>query len=152
MKRAIRPWRGTGIRPLEDLYGEMDNLVQHFFGDEASGARKDFTPSLNVSEDEAGYEVTVDLPGLKPEDVSVELHENQLTISGRRESEHEETTKTYHRVERSTGEFRRVVNLPATVDDSKISADFDHGVLRINLPKSDKLKPTRIQIKSTNGA
>jgi HSP20 family protein len=149
MTRSLRPWRGTGIRPLDDLYKEVDSLVQHFFGDEGSGnGTREFLPSINVAETDQGYEITVDLPGMKPEDVSVELHENQLTISGKREAEQEETGKRFHRVERRYGEFRRVITVPTPVDESKIAADYQQGVLKVFLPKSEKVKPTRIPIKT----
>lgn len=148
MTRALRPWRGTGIRPLDDLYKEMDSLFQNFLGDEGRGlAQGEFVPHLNVAETEGSYEVTVDLPGLKPEDVNVELHDGQLTLSGKRHFEKEETGKTYHRVERRSGEFRRTIALPAAIDESKVNADFADGVLKVSLPKSEKVKPTRIQIK-----
>ncbi len=147
MTRALRPWRGTGIRPLDDLYKEMDSLFQNFIGDEGRLSQTDFVPHVNIAETEAAYEVTADLPGLKAEDVNVELHEGQLTLSGKRHFEKEETGKTYHRIERRSGEFRRVVTLPAAIDESKITADFNDGVLKVSLPKSEKVKPTRIQIK-----
>jgi HSP20 family protein len=149
MTRGLRPWRGTGIRPLDDLYKEMDSLVQHFFADDSgSNGGREFLPSINVAENENGYEVSVDLPGMKPEDVSVELHENQLTIAGKREAEAEQTGKTFHRIERRYGEFRRVITLPTPVDEGKIAADYQNGVLNVLLPKSEKLKPTRIPIKA----
>ena len=151
MTLSLRPWRGTGIRPLDDLYREMDGLVQHFLGDDAqANVNREFVPHLNVSENPSGYQVTVDLPGMKPEDVSVEVHDNQLTISGKRQSEKEETGKTFHRIERRCGEFRRVVSLPAAVDETKITANYEHGVLQVTLPKSEKVKPTRIAIHATS--
>ena len=149
MTLSLRPWRGTGFCPLDDLYREVDGLVQHFLGDDTqSNVNREFVPQLNMCENATGYEVSVDLPGMKPEDVSVEVHENQLTISGKREVEKEETGKTFHRLERRSGEFRRVINLPAAVDAAKISANYEQGVLRVTLPKSEKLKPTRISIQS----
>ncbi len=149
MTRSLRTWRGTGLRPLNDLYQEVDGLVQHLFGEDAANGLKDFVPRLNVAETESGYEVTVDLPGLKPEEVQVEVHENQLTVSGKRTAEQEDAGKSFHRVERRYGEFRRVVTLPAPIDEGKISADYAHGVLTVLLPKSEKLKPTRIPVKAS---
>jgi HSP20 family protein len=137
------------MRPLEDLYREMDSLVHHFFGDEGrESTRQNFAPSVNVAETEAQYEVTADLPGINPEDVNVELHEGQVTISGKRETEKEETGKTFHRVERQYGEFRRTISLPVPVDEQKITASYKDGVLNVVLPKSEKVKPTRIPINS----
>jgi HSP20 family protein len=146
MALALRPWRGTGLRPLDDFYKEMDSLVQHFLGDDGRTQSADFVPHINLSESESGYEVSVDLPGVKPEDVSVELHENQLTISGKRQSDAEHKDKTFHRVERRYGEFRRVITVPVAVDESRIAADYRDGVLTVQLPKSEKVKPTRIQV------
>lgn len=150
MARSLRPWRGTGIRPLDDLYKEMDSLVQHFFNDEGTNGNTAFVPRLNVAESEGSYEVSVDLPGLRPEDVTVEVHDNQLTISGKRESAKEEQSKTFHRVERQYGDFRRVITVPAAVDENGVSASYDHGVLTVLLPKSEKLKPTRIPVSAAN--
>lgn len=150
MTRGLRNWRGTGIRPIDDLYKEMDHLFQNFFSEESGNGVERFTPRLNVSESEDRYEVEVDLPGLRPEDVHVELHENQLTISGSRQSEQQESGKTYHRVERQYGEFRRVVALPAPVAEERIEAKYEHGVLRVQLPKSEKVKPTRIPVNVAN--
>ena len=149
MARSLRPWRGAAMRPLEDLYKEMDHLVQHFFGDEERAvAAERFDARINIAETESQYEVTVDLPGVKAEDVSVEVHEGQLTVAGKRESEKEESTKTFHRLERQYGEFRRSITLPAAVDEQKIAASYTDGVLTITLPKVEKVKPTRVQIKT----
>jgi HSP20 family protein len=127
----------------------MDSLVHQFFSDDNGGGAREYVPTLNVAESEAGFEVTVDLPGVKPEDVSVELHENQLTISGKRDFAREDKGTTYHRIERRTGEFRRVVALPVAVDEAKITADYQQGVLKVMLPKSEKVKPTRIQVNAS---
>ena len=151
MSRALRSWRGTAIRPLEDLYRDMDNLVQHLFGDEnRQAARDSFAPTLNLAETEASYELSADLPGIKPEDVNVEVQEGQITISGKREVEKEEQGKTFHRVERQYGEFRRTIALPLPVDEQKITAAYKDGVLTVNLPKSEKIKPTRIPVQSSS--
>ncbi len=149
MSRPLRPWRGAALRPLEDLYRDMDSLVQHLFGDEnRQAARENFRAERERRRDGAQYEVTADLPGIKPEDVSVELHEGQVTISGKRESEKEETGKTFHRIERQYGEFRRTVSLPVPVDEHKITAAYKDGVLTVVLPKTEKVRPTRIPVQS----
>lgn len=149
--RTLIPFRESGFAPLEDLYKEFDHLVQNFLGNGNEEGRNNVVgPRLlapvNLAETEAGYEVTVDLPGVKAEEVNVEVNDGQLTISGERKSEEKQEGKTYHRVERRYGAFRRVVNLPASVDEAKISAQYTDGVLRIHLPKSEKVKPTRIQV------
>lgn len=148
MKRTMIPWRGGSIRPWEDLYKEVDNLVDQFFGNEGRPAGTEiFAPRMNIAETEGEYEVTVDLPGMKPEDVHVEVHDGQLTLSGSRQSEKEESGKTFHRVERHFGEFRRAIAIPLPVDESRVSAAYVDGVLHVKLPKSEKVKPTRIEVK-----
>jgi HSP20 family protein len=127
---------------LEDLFGR--------FGGEDGGARHVtyFTPKVDVVETENEFEVTVDLPGMKREDVHVEVKDGDLWISGTRAEEKEEKGKTYHRVERRYGEFRRVFPLPTTVDGDKMVAKYDNGVLRITAPKMEEAKPKRIEVKA----
>jgi HSP20 family protein len=149
MTRSIRPWRPL---PLDDVYQEMDNLVQHFFGDDGGNGAKSFVPRINVAETDESFEVTADLPGIDPNDVTVEVHENRLTMSGKRASESSDDSRKFHRVERRWGTFQRVVELPDTVDRDRITADYQHGVLVVSLPKMEKLKPTRIPIGSGKSA
>lgn len=150
MVRTLRPWRDTRVRPMEDLCKEMDHLVSHLFSDSTRDKKTSFAPRVNIVETETGYEVSADLPGITPDDVSVELHEGQLTISGSREQEAAEEGKTFHRVERSYGEFKRVITIPEQVDEESIQADYANGVLTVLLPKSEKLKPTRIAINTAS--
>ncbi|MCA9197120.1 MAG: Hsp20/alpha crystallin family protein [Planctomycetales bacterium] len=148
MVRALRPWRDNSVRPWEDFYKEMDGLLGQFFGEDGGKDSTQFVPRVNIAEDAQKYEITADLPGMDPKNVSVEMHDGQLTISGKRESEKKEEGKTYHRVERSYGEFRRVIALPAIVDESHIEANYTDGVLHVSLPKSEKVKPTRIAVRT----
>lgn len=150
MNRNLNAWRGTGLRPFDDFYKEMDHLVRHFLGPESANPNGlDFVPHANVAETNAEYEVTLDVPGIKADDLSVEVHDNQLTVSGKRHEEEKTEGKTFHRIERRSGEFRRTVALPAAIDEHKIVASYRDGVLTITLPKSDKLKPTRIAVNAT---
>ncbi len=145
MAKTLRPWQNAALRPFEDLYREVDSLYQQFLRPE-EGQATPLVPPLNIAETDEGYEVTVDLPGMKPEDVNVEMQDGQLTISGKRESEVEEKGKTFHRIEKQYGEFRRVIALPNTIDALNINAEYKEGVLHVFLPKSNAKKPTRIQV------
>jgi HSP20 family protein len=107
-----------------------------------------FTPAINVSESANAYEVTADMPGMKPEDLTVELKDGALWISGKKEEEMEEEGKTFHRMERRYGEFRRVIPMPGTMDESKIDAEYHDGVLKIMIPKTEQAKAKRIEIHS----
>ena len=144
MTRTFMPFRNGSIAPLEDLAREVDSLVQNIF-DPEDRAQK-FTPFANLAETEISYELTLDLPGVNAEEVSVELNDGKLIVAGERKSEAEEVGKTFHRVERRYGKFRRVLSIPAPVDEERITADYRDGVLTVTLPKSEKVKVKKITV------
>ena len=141
---------GTRFGLLDDFRKEMDQLFHRFGGGEDGGemAPAQWAPRLNVSETDTEYEVVVDLPGLKPEEVSVELRQGDLWVTGERKSETEQKGKTWHRVERSYGQFRRVVRLGDDVAPDKVTAEYKDGVLQIVVPKAEQAKTKKIEIKS----
>jgi len=157
MVKALTPWRPGGAlspwdmrfpRWFEDFRREMDELFQNFFGSEQGGEVAVFAPRTNVAETDQAYEITVDLPGMKPEEFNVELKDGQLWITGERKHEAEEKGKTYHRIERAYGQFRRVIPLDPNVDPDKVTAEYKDGVLRIEVPKSEAAQPKKITVKS----
>lgn len=105
-----------------------------------------FAPATDLIESDTHYILRADLPGVSEDDVTVELRDNTLTISGERNSESEDRTAGYHRVERMTGSFRRSVRLPEGVDAAAIAASFDRGVLEVSVPKPEAPKPRAVQI------
>jgi HSP20 family protein len=107
-----------------------------------------FAPRANLAETDAAYEVTVDVPGMKPDELNLEIKDNQLSITGERKNETEEEGTTYHRRERRFGKFRRWVSFDAPVDAEKVEAEYEDGVLRITVPKSEAVRPRRIEVKS----
>jgi HSP20 family protein len=140
--------------PISDIASEVEQMFDRFLGKPlaASMINKDgFVPSLDISESETDFQVHIDLPGVKPEDVKLEIHDDRLSISGKRESMKTSEGKNFHRVERSSGEFFRTVVLPQSVDQENIEANFHDGVLDVRLPKSVKNQPRKIEIKSTSG-
>ena len=149
MNRCLSTWKRSDFRPV-DLYQEMDSFLNSFMTKDSKDGDTTFAPSINVAETDTQYEVSADLPGVNSEDVKVEVHEGQLLISGERESVHEESDKKFHRVERTFGKFERRIGLPENVNETDISADYQEGVLTIVLPKSEKQKPTRIEVKTTS--
>jgi len=147
MTRTFMPFRNGNLAPLEDLAREVDSLVQNIFDPEERGStQRHFAPAANLAETETAYEFSLDLPGVNAQDVSVELNDGKLIVSGERKSEEEEAGKTFHRVERRYGKFRRVVSIPAPVDDDKIAAEYQDGVLTVTLPKSEKVKVKKIVV------
>lgn len=150
MTTSLIPFN-TRMGLFDDFRKEMDHLFDRFLRGENGGEYTQvstWTPRLNLAERENCYDVSVDLPGLKPEEVNVELRHGDLWITGERKGESEEQGKTWHRVERYFGQFRRVVRLGDDVDPDNVEAEYKEGVLHITVPKTKEAQPKRIAIKS----
>lgn len=143
------------LTPFEEFSTDVerifDSLLGRTVGSVLRGNQSEnkFNAQLDIVETDKDYLVTVDLPGIKPEDVKVELEDGRLTVSGNRETVVEENTKHVHRLERTRGSFHRMINLPREVDVSKIEAQFDQGVLNVRLPKAEEKQPRKIEIHTT---
>ena len=107
----------------------------------------DWTPRVDVFETENAIMLTGDLPGLDKQDVQVNVEENILTLSGERKRTDEENKDQYTRIERSFGKFERSYTLPNTVDQTRIEATMEKGVLRVSLPKKEEAQPKQIEVK-----
>lgn len=129
-------------RLINDLATDMNTFVESVLGEEGSGKAPNYSPLMDIEETSEGYEFAFDLPGVKPDDIHVDLEEDRLTIHGTRFNAKEEK----RRIERTFGEFRRVLRLPETVDKDRIGADYEHGVLTVTLPKAAKKGATRIVV------
>jgi HSP20 family protein len=117
---------------------------------EREGALTAFTPSVNTREGEYAYHVEVDLPGVKKEDINVNVQDNVLTISGERKSKEEVKEENYYKVESQYGKFERSFTLPENVDAEDIHAESQDGVLEVVIPKlkvAKKEEPKKIEIK-----
>jgi HSP20 family protein len=136
------------VKP-EPFSREVDRLFDAFFGDQGQGRR--WVPPMDLVEHEDHFVLKADLPGLSEDDVSIEVQDGTLRISGERRAEHEEREKGWYRVERSFGSFSRSLTLPDGVDPDGISAEFDRGVLQLRIPKPEERKPRRISIKAGEG-
>ncbi len=147
MRRTMVPWN-EAFRPFGIVTRDMEQMMNEFFGRNAAtqNGLAHYTPEVNIAETDNGYEFSIDVPGIRPEDVKVEYHDGQLTISGERKEEKEEKGKTFHRTETTYGSFQRSFTLPGAIDDAKIAAVAAHGVLTVTLPKSQKVKPKVIQV------
>ncbi len=134
--------------PFSDLHIDVDDLVGHFFGDRNVGSGPAIVPPVAITEDESGYSIVVELPGVRGEDVSLEMTDGILHISGEKEIAELAETSTYLRNERKKGCFKRVFEFAKSVDADRIEAVFENGLLRISLPKSEKILPKKIEIKT----
>jgi len=148
--------------PFQDLRNAQDEMAQmtpmtpmlaHALGLHAQqqGAAASGTlawaPALDISERKDAYLVTVELPGVEPDDLEITLEDGLLTIQGERHSTQESSEQQFHRVERRYGAFRRAITLPAQVLADTIEATVDNGVLQIVVPKMEEAKPKRIQVR-----
>ncbi|MBW2228936.1 MAG: Hsp20/alpha crystallin family protein [Deltaproteobacteria bacterium] len=136
------------IDPFRDFFDSRRGLARLFREDWPEiGRSAGFAPAMDVHETEAGYAVTVELPGMKKEDVTVECREHLLTVKGEKRSEREEKDEHRHYTERSFGRFSRSVRLPSDAGDD-VKARFDAGVLTIDIPKEEEHKPQVVHIES----
>lgn len=135
-------------RPSTDVFSRnFNDIVDEFFNNASSSYRKDsFMPSVDISESDTQFEVSVVLPGLKKEDIKVDLDKGNLTISGERKFENGEEGKNFHRVETQYGKFNRSFYLPDTIDEESISAKYEDGILNITINKSEEKAKKQIEI------
>ncbi len=140
--------RWEPVRELNTIQSEMNRLFNTFFESPQSGGTqlRRWIPAMDLVEVDGEYVLRADLPGLTDKDVSIELDDNVLTVSGERKSAHEERTEGYYRVERASGSFSRSLTLPEGVDAERITANFDRGVLEVRIPKPEARKPRKVEI------
>lgn len=135
--------------PFLDLRSEMDEMMSRYVQDWNGGTLSEMTfPSTDISETDDTVEVKMDIPGLKAEEIDIEVRGNTLQVSGEHKEEKEEKGKTFHRVERRQGRVYRSITLPADVDEAKVSAECHEGVLTVTLPKAEKAKSHKIAVKA----
>jgi HSP20 family protein len=135
------------VAPAAQLFGGLNRL--NWMLDEAfngSGAALAWMPACDIIEDKEQLKVVLELPGVRPEDVKINLENQVLTVRGEKKVAAEESKERWHRYERSYGSFERSFTLPGSVDAERIHATAEHGVLTLTLPKSEKAKPREIPV------
>jgi HSP20 family protein len=140
------------LRQLEALQHGLGSLfsrspAQWPEGQEEPMAVAEWSPLVDISEDDKEYRIKVELPEIKKEDVKVTAEEGTLTIMGERKFEAEQKGRKYHRVERAYGSFARSFSLPDDASPVKVSAEFKDGVLTVHLVKDEKAKPQHVEVK-----
>jgi HSP20 family protein len=135
------------LQELDRLQRQMNSLFHNVSGRERPYGREGVYPLVNVSEDNDHIYVQAELPGVNPEDLDITLKEQNLVLRGERKIPAEEKNVNYHRRERESGFFRRVLRLPAQVDPNKVEASCKDGVLTIALAKPEEVKPRQISVK-----
>ena len=144
--------RWEPLRELGTLQSEMNRLFNTVFETPGGngGTMRRWMPAMDLLESGDHFVLRADLPGMSEEDVSIELEDSTLTISGERKFEHEEGQGGFYRVERASGAFHRSLTLPKGIDPESVTASFDRGVLEVRIPKPEERKPRRITIGGGN--
>ncbi|MCX5886891.1 MAG: Hsp20/alpha crystallin family protein [Proteobacteria bacterium] len=144
---ALVPWK-----PFDEFTTfrrEMDRLWDRFFSERPAldMLEKGWEPTMDITETKSDLIVKAELPGIDPKEIDISLTGDTLTIKGEKQQEKEEKEENYYRIERSYGIFSRTIKLPMSVQNDRIKASYQHGVLKITLPKSEEAKQKQIKIK-----
>lgn len=134
--------RADPLRDIEEVYDRMGRLMQDFLGDGSVAA-----PPADIEETDDAYIVDVELPGVRREDVNIELRDNELRIFG--EIKEKERVGVLRRRERRVGQFEHVVTLPGDVDPGKVDANLTGGVLSVRVGKARSSQPRRIEVRES---
>jgi HSP20 family protein len=143
MRRTNRPTWPTA--PF-DLDRWMDPFFNRLWPDRGRWPTEEYIPRVDIREEDGKYILTAELPGMKKDDISVSVDQGQVTISGKKEAEHEEKERNYYLKETSYGSFSRSFRLPEAVDESKAEAKYENGVLEVVLPQKEAAERKRIEI------
>jgi len=147
---ALKRW--NRLKDLEAFQHGLDRYmgrapVRRTEGPEEHLEVPEWSPLVDISEDDKEYLIKAELPDVRKEDVKVTAQEGTLTIMGERKFEQEENGRKYHRVERAYGSFGRSFSLPDDASPAKVSAEFKDGMLTVHLVKDEKAKPLQVEVK-----
>jgi HSP20 family protein len=135
------------FREIEELHQRVDRMIG---SSRNSGGQNSFAPMVDVHEDERGLEISLDLPGIAPDQIRLEAENNTITVEAERRYESKEG-RNAHRVERAYGNFVRTFNIPARYDLSKIEASHQNGTLTLHVPRSEQAMKRSIPISANVG-
>lgn len=131
---------------IDQMRNDINRAVVARNGESSAVATADWTPSVDIKEEDNQFVLFADIPGVAPEDIEVHMENGMLTIKGERKTEATQEEENYKRVERVYGSFYRRFSLPDTADAEKIAAKATNGVLKITIPKIEKVQPRRINV------
>lgn len=144
------------FRELDRLQNEVNRLFEGYTAQpterSAGVPARVWSPAVDVVENENAVILRAELPGMRQEDIDIELTGDTLTLRGERRFENEERKDNYVRVERSYGRFQRSFTLGVPVQHDKVNATYRDGVLEVTLPKSEETKPRKVQVTSVGSA
>jgi len=137
------------LSTMQDRMNRMDRLFRESYspeGPEEALTTTNFAPPVDIYEDEHNIGLKLEVPGIDEKDIDVRIEGNTLTVHGERKIEKEEKEENFRRIERQYGSFTRSFTLTSSVDPGQVSANYDKGVLKINLAKKAEAKPKQIKV------
>ena len=141
---AITRW--DPFREVVALQNRMNSLFRDMNEGEGPISTAAFTPAADIYEDDKKIILKLEVPGIEEKDLDVRVENSTLTVKGERKFEKEEKEENYRRVERQYGSFTRTFTLPNTVDAENVTANYDKGVLNVQLAKKSEAKPKQIKV------
>ena len=147
-KKPVRPTRQALVNPSADIFGQSLPALWGGLNNETAL----WAPAIDVVEKDDKFVAKVELPGVQEEDIDVIIMGDTLIVEGEKQAESEVKKKGYSYIETSYGSFSRSIAIPSIVDVENISANFDKGVLEIDLPKSVEVKPKKVKVTANKKA
>jgi len=129
---------------LQELRSRMNRIFENRFDDES--APRLWAPAVDVAETQDAIILHAELPGMKKEDIDIQLHGDTLTLRGERKQETPQRGEHYHRIERQYGAWQRTFQIEVPIDTARVGASYEDGVLTVRLPKQEAVKPRQIEI------
>lgn len=146
---ALTRW--DPFRELEDMQSRLTSVLgrrsQQEDGNKESIAATQWTPLVDVVEDEKEYVITAELPEIQKNDIKLSVENGMLVLSGERKFKKEENGRKYRRIERAYGTFVRTFTLPDDADSANVNAQFKDGVLAVHIAKRESARPKLIEVK-----
>jgi len=139
---TLHSWESLA-KDFDGVFKEMDKVIVPF----KKGFERLWSAPADIHETEKSYLISLDLPGLKKEEINVEVTGNHVSIYGERKVEQDISNKKSHRLECWKGQFRRTFALPDGVETQKVDANYENGVLQLNIPKLESSAPKKVAIK-----
>jgi HSP20 family protein len=148
--RRVWPGRPTFNASLSDFEQARQEMLRLFdsMANESPTSPSGVFPPLNVGQDEDNVFVRAEIPGINPEQLSISVLRNRVSIAGKREIQLEQGRAAYHRRERPEGSFSRTLTLPVEVDAERVDARYADGILTLTLPKAEAAKPRQIEVRT----
>lgn len=149
--RRVWPSRPTFDSPFSDfdqVRREMLRLLDTVAGETFGSVGAGVFPPMNVTQDDDNFYLRAEVPGIKPDELSISAVRNRVSLAGKREIQREHERVSYHRKERAEGFFNRTVTLPTEVDAERVDARYADGVLTLTLPKAEETKARQITVRT----